>query len=306
MTMAGMPLPATDTVVTFPSGSLTERSTVRWVEARDDRLLVLTDRTPFHPEDPNWPDQGSDHGTLTHGSRTITADCLLGATDGSDLHVGIDIPVRRGTPGWSFHVVHSIARGTLDVREGDEVTLTVDADRRAALSAGHTGCHLAALALNAALAGRWRRPAGQDSLGHPDFDRAAITSSRVEPFGSVDEYRIGRGLRRSGFDRAGLADELPALTDTINRTLAGWVAAGGGVRVDVSGPGLTDRREWVCELPDETGRIPCGGTHVRDLAALGSVRVRLALDDAAQQLAMRTHVGGRPADRDPAGADPRG
>ncbi len=199
VTMAGMPLPATDTVVTFPSGSLTERSTVRWVEARDDRLLVLTDRTPFHPEDPNWPDQGSDDGTLTDGSRTVAADCRLGATDGSVLHVGVDIPVRRGAPGWAFVVVHSIDRGTLDPADGDEVTLTVDADRRGALSAGHTGCHLAALALNAALAGRWRKPAGQDSLGHPDFDRAAITSSRVEPFGSVDEYRIGRSLRRSGF-----------------------------------------------------------------------------------------------------------
>jgi hypothetical protein len=113
------------------------------------------------------------------------------------------------------------------VATGDAVTLTVDPQRRAALSVGHTGCHLAALALNAALAGRWRKQPRVDSLGHPDFDQSAITSSRIEPFGSVDEYRLGRSLRRSGFDAAGLADDLPALTETVTATLDRWAAAAG-------------------------------------------------------------------------------
>ncbi len=81
------------------------------------------------------------------------------------------------------------------------------------------------------------------------------------------------------------------------------------MRIDANGPGLTDRREWVCELPDGTGRIACGGTHVTTLAALGSVRVRLTSDGAAQQLTMHADVAGRPAGPYPAGADhlrPRG
>jgi alanyl-tRNA synthetase len=194
-------------------------------------------------------------------------------------------------------VVHVLEVGQLDLVEGDEVVLTVDADHRVALSAGHTGCHLAALALNTALAGRWRRQPGSDSLGHPDFDQSAITTSRIEPFGSVDEYRLGRSLRRSGFDPAGLAEDLPALTEAVNTTLAGWVAAGGDVRVETSGPGLTDRREWRCELPDGTARIPCGGTHVGNLADLVRAQVALALDESGQQLTMRTIVGRSPFPR---------
>jgi len=171
------------------------------------------------------------------------------------------------------------------------VTLTVDAAHRAALPAGHTGCHLAALALNAALAHRWRRTPRADSLGHPDFDQAAIVSSRIEPFGSQDEYRVGRSLRRGGFEPAGLADDLPAVADQVNAALAGWVAIRGTVRVAARGSGLTDHREWVCELPDGQARMPCGGTHVGTLADLGSVRVSLTLDESGQQFKMRTAVG---------------
>ena len=283
----------TDTLVTYPSGSLVEPATVCTVDVVGGRPVVVTDRTPFHPVDPGWPDQGPDRGTLDRSARrAAVVECVVGATDGSALFVGVDVPVRRGEPGWSFVVVHVLDAGSPELLAGDEVTLTVDAERRAALSAGHTGCHLAALALNAALTGRWRKTPRSDGLGRPDFDGAAIVSSRIEPFGSVDEYRLGRSLRKSGFDPAGLAADLPALTDTINATLDGWVAAGGAVRVETAGPALTDRREWVCEVPDGTARIPCGGTHVTGLAELGTVRVGLVLDDEGQRLVMRTTTDG--------------
>lgn len=282
----------TDTLVTYPSGALAERATVCTVDVVDGRQVVVTDRTPFHPVDPGWPDQGPDRGTLDRGGRSAAVvDCVVGATDGTTLFVGVDVPVRRGEPGWSFVVVHVLDPAS-EVSAGDEVTLTVDSAHRVALSAGHTGCHLAALALNAALAGRWRKAPRSDSLGRPDFDQAAIVSSRIEPFGSVDEYRLGRSLRKSGFDPAGLADDLPGLTDTVNATLVGWVAAGGAVRVEAAGPALTDRREWVCQVPDGTARIPCGGTHVTGLAELGTARVCLHLTDDGQRLVMRTATGG--------------
>lgn len=283
--MAGI----TTTLVTFPAGSVRERATVRSVTEAAGRRWVVTDRTPFHPVDHGWPDQGPDRGTLEVDGRSApVVDCVVGATDGTDLFAGPDVPVRRGEPGWWFVVVHVLEDGSAGPAAGDEVTLTVDADQRAALSAGHTGCHLAALALNAVLAGRWRKSPRADGLGRPDFDGAAIVSSRIEPFGSVDEYRLGRSLRKRGFEPAGLADELPELTEAANQTLAGWVAAGGAVRVETAGPALTDLREWVCELPAGTARIPCGGTHVTGLAELGSVRVSLTLAGDGQQLTMRT------------------
>ena len=289
--MARMPLPRSDSLVTYPQGALSGNSVVLFAMERDDRFLVLTESTPCHPVDPRWPDQGPDRGNLTFGDVSAPLiDCVIGASDGSALFVGDEVPVRRGEPGWAFVVVHVVAGGRSMPAEGDEVQLEVNAAHRAALSAGHTACHLAALALNAALAGRWRKPVHADGLGHPDFDQLAIVSSRIEPDGAVDTYRLGRSLRKKGFDGDNLAVSLPAITADANRLLAGWVASGAAVDLIVSGPRLTDLREWVCTLPEGTQRIPCGGTHLRSLAEFDAVSVELALDQGVGELVMTTRV----------------
>ncbi|MEV4564072.1 metal-dependent hydrolase [Nonomuraea sp. NPDC049419] len=237
--------------------------------------------TPFHPLDHTWPDQPADRGAL--GGRPVL-DCVTGAVGGSgEILLGPAIPVRRGAEGWEWLVVH-VTESPLPV--GEEVDLEVDREHRTALSAGHTACHLAALALNAVLADRWRKEARQDSLGNPDFDQAAITSSRIEPHGSVDVYRLGKSLRKKGFS----AEDLdPArVAAQVNDLLAGWVAADAPVRVEVPGPELTARRTWHCSLPEGEASIPCGGTHLTRTSQLGRVSVALTLDDTA--LTMKTTV----------------
>ena len=170
------------------------------------------------------------------------------------------------------------------------MTLTVDAPHRAALSAGHTGCHVAALAVNRALASRWRKPVSRDGLDSPDFDQLAIVSSRIEPNGAVDRYRLGRTLRKKGFDTDGLTDSLPDIATEANRQLSDWVATRAPVEIQVSGPRLTDLREWVCTLPAGTQRIPCGGTHLRSLAEIDAINVELAYDQVLGELVMTTQV----------------
>lgn len=289
--MAGMPLPQQDTAVTFPGGGLTGRSVVAYVGFHEGQAVVLAKQTPFHPVDSRWPDQGPDKGSIEHDGRTFSVvDCRVGATDGSALFIGEAIPVRRGEPGWAFVVVHLLTTDGAAIAEGDEVLFSVEPGHRAELSAGHTGCHLAALALNAALADRWRKPVRTDGLGHPDFDQLAIVSSRIEPHGAVDTYRIGRSLRKKGFDGDGLASALPGIAADANSTLAGWVATGVPIEVKVSGPGLTDLREWSCALPEGTQQIPCGGTHLRSLAEVNRVSVVLDLDEELGELVMRTAV----------------
>ena len=158
---------------------------------------------------------------------------------------------------------------------GDTVQVEADAEYRAALSAGHTACHLASLALDAALADAWRKDAPADALGAPAFDALAIQESRIVPLGSRDVYRIGKSLRRKGFDPAAL-DDLDAVASRANLLLAEWVEAGGAAHIECEGPALADRRAWICALPGATVRIPCGGTHVASLAELSSVTVSLA------------------------------
>ncbi|GAA3222344.1 hypothetical protein GCM10010468_48110 [Actinocorallia longicatena] len=254
---------------------------------------VVVDSTPFHPLDHTWPDQPADTGLLIDGERVLpVVGCLTGAVEhgGGPLYVGEAIPVRRGSAGWHWLAVHVVEEAP--PAEGARVTLRVDAERRAALSAGHTGCHLAALALNEALSGRWRKEIGTDALGRPDFDQAAIASSRIRPFGSVDVYRLGKSLRKKGFTTDGLAGELPELAARVTARLAAWTAADAKVWIDVPGPELTARRTWHCALPEGEASIPCGGTHLASTGPLAVASVALALDAAGGELTMTTTVAG--------------
>ncbi|WP_105032806.1 metal-dependent hydrolase [Arthrobacter ruber] len=286
-----MTLPTTDTRVTYPSGAVESASRVLHVEIREDgRRAVLLDTTAFHPVDSAWPDQGADRGELrgSDGRSWPVTDCVVGATDGTTLHLGAESPVRKGTEGWAFVVVH-LTDGD-GPAEGDDVTVSVDAAHRAAVSAGHTGCHLASLALNRALADRWRKDVAPDALGAPNFDALAIDTTVIGEFGSLDTYRLGKSLRRKGFTVEDLDPEETAAA--VNATLAAWTATGASIGITADGPGLTDRRRWVCDLPGEHAEIPCGGTHLTSLAGL-EVLVRLDMTDAdgTPVLLMHTRVG---------------
>jgi alanyl-tRNA synthetase len=259
---------------------------------------VLLDRTSVHPVDAAWPDQGPDRAVLRTASASLPVlDCIVGASDGDRLAVGDDAP-RPGTEGWAFVVVHVVEEGSAlgsGLTEGSPVTVEVDAEHRRALSLGHTACHLASLALNEALADRWTKQPKTDALGRPDFDKEAIESSVIVPWGSRDRFRLNKSLRRKGLPTDGLGDGLAALGERIDATLAQWVEAAADVRIERDGDLLTDRRYWVCELPEGTARIACGGTHATSLAELESVRVGLAIedDDGTPVLVMTTAVAER-------------
>jgi Ser-tRNA(Ala) deacylase AlaX len=295
-----MTLPSIDTRVTYPGGAVSGPSRVLHAEIRPDgRRVVLLDTTAFHAVDHSWPDQGADRGVLAtaEGSQPII-DAVVGATDGTTLHLGAESPVRKGTEGWAFVVVHVLGDGdTGDAgdaaapREGDDVIVHVDPAYREAVSAGHTGCHLASLALNRAMAGRWKKEVAADALGAPNFDALAIDTTTIGEFRSVDRYRLGKSLRRKGFDVEGLGAALPDIVERTNAQLAAWTATGAAIRIDADGPGLTDRRRWVCDLPGEEARIPCGGTHLTSLAGVGiSVGIDLTDEDGTPVLVMETTV----------------
>jgi alanyl-tRNA synthetase len=284
-------LPTTDTVVLYPAGETRATASVLYAEPFEGGLAVVLDRTPAHPVDAAWPDQGPDRGVLREGgTEWKLIDCVVGATDGAALYLGDEIPVKKGTEGWAFLVVHVLPADA--ALEGDEVEVEVDAAHRAALSLGHTACHIASLALNRALAEAWRKEVRADALGAPDFDAVACERSTIRERGSLDEYRVGKSVRRAGFEATAL-DDLPALERAMAATLAGWVDSGAAVRIEREGDGLTDRRFWVCELPDGTARIPCGGTHATSLAELRTLEVALdpAEADGAVAFTMTTRAG---------------
>lgn len=276
------------TRVTFPDGSLTGEGDVLIVDR--ERAVVVVDATPFHPVDHTWPDQPGDSGTITVSDVVLdVSEAVMAAvSDEGELAVGTDIPVKRGADGWTWLVGHRVdGEISASVVAGASARLEVDAARRAGLSRGHTACHLASLALDAALADLWRKEIGVDPLGHPDFEGRANQTSFIHPDGSVDEYRLGKSLRKAGFDSEGFAASLAQREQRINELLAGWIASGGESRIDVEGPGISDRRTWRCVLPEGEVGFLCGGTHVLSLAEFASISVALELSDP-QLLVMTT------------------
>lgn len=284
-----MALPTSDTTVTYPDGATTSTGTVLHIEPLPDgRSAILLDTTAFHPVDSAWPDQPADRGTITtsQGSQPIV-DAITGGIHEGELHLGANVPVRTGTDGWTFVVAHVIEGASPAI--GDSVQVDVDQDYRAALSAAHTACHLAALALDAALSAAWSKTASTDALGNPAFDALAIQHSRIHPHRSTDTYRIGKSLRRKGFTPTAL-DHLSAVTERVNAQLAQWIAAGGAVRIERDDDALATRRTWVCELPNGLTDIPCGGTHIRDITELSDITISLTTReiDGGLELTMET------------------
>lgn len=278
------------TIVSFAGGDLTGSSTVARVETSSRGTVVVVDATPFHPVDHTWPDQPGDTGELSAEGNAvrITEAVMAAVSDEGEFAVGSEIPVKRGVEGWTWLVGHPIdGDAPAWLTEGARVELSVDAPRRAGLSRGHTACHLASLALDIALADLWRKDPGSDALGNPNFEARANQSSRIHEDGAVDEYRLGKSLRRAGFDTETFATTLEARETAINSQLATWVASGATSRVVPEGPTIVDRRSWHCALPDGDAEILCGGTHVESLSEFVSISVSLDLTDP-QLLVMTT------------------
>ncbi len=270
------------TVVTFPAGSVVGDSVISSVHASEAGAVVIVDATPFHPVDHTWPDQPGDAGAIRLGEESVAVvEAVMAAvSDDGAFAVGADIPVKRGVEGWTWLVGHVLdAEAPAWLTPGAEVSLEVDAELRAGLSRGHTACHLASLALDLAVADLWRKDAGADALGNPDFEGRANQSSRIHEDGAVDEYRLGKSLRKAGFDTEAFAATLSEREAAINAQLSAWVVSGASSLVETDGPTIVDRRRWHCALPDGDAVIPCGGTHARSLTEFASISVTLELTD---------------------------
>ncbi|MFJ4252896.1 hypothetical protein [Microbacterium sp. NPDC090003] len=281
------------TVVSFADGSVRGESVIARIDRADaGAVVVVVAETPFHPVDHTWPDQPGDKGTIVVGEeRAAVAEAVMAAvSDDGVFAVGSAIPERRGAEGWTWLVAHRLdGSAPAGFAEGEVARLVVDERHRAGLSRGHTACHLASLALDLAVADLWRKDPGADALGTPDFEGRANQSSRIHEDGSIDEYRLGKSLRRAGFDSETFAATLGEREASINAQLSAWVTAAARSRIVAEGPTIVDRRRWHCELPEGEAVILCGGTHVDSLAAFGEIRVSLDLSDP-QLLVMTTTV----------------
>lgn len=269
--------------ITYPAGSISERTRVLAVAPRDGGLDLVVERTPCHPESPRWPDQPADEATLTVGDRTVAITCAEGGLcpDGA-IVLGVELPEDAVAC-----VVHRVEGLSLAV--GDELELRVDEDRRAALSRHHAVCHFAALALNQTLAeaGAWRKDPGRhDALGAPDFDALAITASTIRTDGSDDRYRVSKSLRKKGVVAEALA-ELAPIERAVGEKLAGWLADRPAVAVTPGECPLDERRTWSSTASGVPVSFACGGTHAASVGPEDLPTVTLERDEESGEITMR-------------------
>jgi len=256
--------------------------------------MLVTESTPFHPLDHTWPDQPADSGTITVAGKSFAVESVVTAamSDTDDtVFVGENIRARRGESGWSFLVAH-IVEAAPDASPGDflgqEAALFVDSARRKQLNAAHSACHIAALALNKFTHDLWKKATIKDSLGHWNLDQEAIQRSEITTSESIDHYRLGKSLRKRGFDVAVFVAQHEEIKNKVGAQINSWIDAGGKIHVETEGPSLDSKRWWVCELSEGIARIPCGGTHLRELRELESVALSWDLLAEGPELTMHT------------------
>lgn len=269
------------TRIGFARGETEGRGRVLFVAQEPGRLVVVTDATPIHPVSFRWPDQPSDTGVFTwSGTSRSMSEALTGLVNSEtgELHIGEDAKaLGRTGPEWVSVVVHVLDGAGAEVPAvGTEVDIVVDADRRRKLSVAHTAAHLSAFALNRALASFWTKEgASFDSLGAPDFDKEAIVSSQLSYEGATDTYRLGKSLRKKGFDQEAAIASLSAIADAVNATLETWLAQPAKVTLEPAEALLDTRRVWRCLLDGRPAEMFCAGTHVANLSALAGASVTI-------------------------------
>ena len=282
---------AAATRVTYPAGDIRSTGTVvglaRMSGATGEEVLgVVLDVTAAHPLSPTWPDQPADRGTLRSTSGVhLLIDVRQGVLHDGMLTVDVAAPRVPGTD-----VVVHLVDASAAVALGDRVEVAVDPEWRRALSLAHSACHLSALALDAALAPYWTKPAAPDPLGNPAFDQIAIQSSMLHPLRAVDVYRLGKSLRKRGFDAVRFAHDPDPTARVHADTMTRWVEQNASSPVDTGDGTLTARRSWRSTVDGIDVAIPCGGTHVASTGELAGIAVEYQLADALDQLTVTTTV----------------
>ena len=105
-----------------------------------ERVVIVTDVTPFHPRDYQWADQPADRGVIeVCGTSFPVLDAVVIAVgQGGSYYMDAEIPIKKNDPQWFFCVGHVLPRGA-SLSEGDEVLLSVDENYRSALSRAQRG-----------------------------------------------------------------------------------------------------------------------------------------------------------------------
>lgn len=273
------------TGVKFQFGdTIAESAIILFEEVPDtpNKFFLITKETPFYPVNYRWPDQPSDIGKIEIDStilNVINAKMVAVNKNEGTLKFGENISIPRGDEdNWIMLVAHIIEK-TSDINPtnfvGRVAKLFVDEGRRFSLSIPHTASHLMALAINKALSTFWKKETDKDSLGNPDFDKIAITESSIEPYISKDKYRLGKSIKKKGFDIQTFEDNISEIENNVNLYVTNWINTNSTISVECDENYISSMRWWVTEIDGKPVKMACGGTHPKTLSSIKNISIKL-------------------------------
>ncbi len=283
------------TQILFAKGDIEAKANILYLAPHPTQshlAIVITDVTPFHPRDYNWPDHPADKGNLIIDEETIEiTDCIIVARnlETGELFVDQDIPIKRGALNWIFlvgHVFSAQHANTLSIE--NSVTLQVDYFYRQQLSFSHSLDHIATLALNAATNDYWKKEVSKDSLGHFSLDNLALKESRISCDGSQDVYRLGKSIKKKGFNREEFYQNIKIIEQNINNIFQSWLEEDCHITMIPEVSRLDDPRIWHATIAGQKAAISCGGSHVKNFSIKDKmIKINLIPDQQAEQCLMK-------------------
>jgi|GEM_PF-184852 len=288
--------------VCFPAGKTQLQTKIVDVIEHNNLTWLVLEETPVHPRDFRWPDQPRDKARFSlhdldlkdsnqSSFPLIDAVKILYTTQGYLIDTDIKYSQKEMPEDAYLVVGHCIDASQIDIDniqalKGQNLAVIVDESQRAAYSTGHSIGHLFSFALNEILSPYWRKPVPTDARGFQDFVSLSLDESKVSNFSTTDKYRLGKSLRKSGFNTADMLAQLPQIMGTIETTLAQWLALQPIAWIESQGLGLGDSRVWHCTIGSESLSMFCGGTHLKSFADIQKIDIKYNFDAQLKTLAV--------------------
>lgn len=191
---------------------------------------IVVDQTVFYPTGGGQP---GDNGVLSFGNTEITI-----ATTVNDRETG--------------EIVHVPAEGQTLPSAGENVTLTIDWEKRYLYMRMHTGLHLLCAAVPCGVTG------GQIGAikSRLDFDPGELTLDKEEITATLNTFQQGNHDVTTSWITD---DEMDANPELVRTMSVKPPRKGGRVR--------------LLKVGDAVDLQPCGGTHVKNTSEIGKLRV---------------------------------
>ncbi|CAM4024934.1 hypothetical protein [Xenorhabdus thuongxuanensis] len=282
----------------FMTGQLNLDAIVIDILKYNNGYIIITDNSPFYPENYKWGDQKSDVGIIAFSThilnivKTYTAAIIDG-----QIYIGQNIPNKLNSedkliPAHYLESLNGLEEKVIIDKKiiiGKKVELSVDAEVRHKISVAHSMAHFMSLALNKAANKYWNKNYDTDSLGNFNLDKASIFKSSISELQSVDIYRFGKSIKKKGFDKTAFLQDINRVNEEINLTLKNWLSTGREIQVEYISKNIEDLRLWKSTVENHPVVIPCGGTHIKNTEEIGDFKVEISLGESDEYVVITTH-----------------